>query len=262
MLKTTVKYIEAINLAVPLDDRDAWPNKRIEDVGKLVDHLTSVEWFNIIKELLHPRRIRKRILTVEDWPRQITDIINDHIMKVFSSDNWGSAHSKHKKQGVIVDRLKETLPLLYTEITNIKPPLNKRNPHAPISTRTVQPTQVGFVDIVYSPEDEQVGLKKALAQTMSVSIEQPEEKIYIQVLRDFKDLQVEKEGTGVYLTINDKRIGMYTSITDLRNRFREYRELELGMLINPNKSLMVTEPVKTSLVFIAIAAAYLDHLHN
>lgn len=249
IFEATAKYIEVSNKVIPPDDRDAWPNKGVWSPGFLMDQLVSIERYNTIKGL--PTRRNK--ISPARWWSEVTKSVNDHILDVFSSDNWGASYTKTKKQGVIVDRATQdrTIALLYSDMTNIKPPLNKRSSHAPVTTRMIQATQVRFIDVVYTPEDDQVGLKKALAKMAVMSIEQLEAPLYEQILVEFKELeqnvapgeqkitqssqalkqtQAEQKITQpqqpIHIALNGKRLpGQYSSINAIRSKFIEiYRQ--------------------------------------
>lgn len=182
----TAIYIEVIAGLRPPDDRDMWINKHVDIHARLIEHLVATAWSsaeNIVKTG-----------DVNELGAKITDFVWKTFYNSFRGNTWGVPSEYNLKQGVVYDLLSETIPIVYSEVTQIRPPISTRKTQVNKQIRSVQRDQAGFIDPLYTPENEQVGLIKSFGLVTVTTLEQDERSVRGFILAELGRMRETKSG--------------------------------------------------------------------
>jgi DNA-directed RNA polymerase II subunit RPB2 len=188
------------------DDRDDWGNKRIETSGRSLEYLFN----QVVKYIFETIQ-----LGIQDLIKKGETVNLSYVKKMFSlkkkdvtetfydsfnTNNWGLKAPQHGKQEGMTDIYKrESLPGTYYQLTKINVNVNRQDKRP--SLRIVQYSQVGFVDIVDTPEGDMCGLLKYKAITAFISIDRDENLIIFYLSKFMRD-----DGTNPCI-LNGKMFG-------------------------------------------------------
>lgn len=220
LAEMTARYSECLSGLIPWDDRDAWYEKRVDTPGRLIDHLVSSSWNGYARKF-REGEYHKKTVALKFWPSELRKSVGKDITDSFSGNNWGSSVQMNRRENIILDQLLETPVVMYTQLLYVRPPLSARRGQREARLRAIQPSQLGFIDIVFTPEDEQVGLIKALALLVMISHEQEEMPVLSSIrkaltLRD-ASTSIDAESVRVYL--NGKYLGWHANGKVCREEF-------------------------------------------
>jgi DNA-directed RNA polymerase II subunit RPB2 len=169
----TARYVEYHLKQRALDDRDSWSNKRVVSAGPAIEHLFNQIWGYIVVESLIKGYLKE--ITINETNFNLMNAINripgsfvkDNFERSFSPNTWGVQQSIMKEN--MTDFLKnETLLAKYSQILKISPETSDKGKQT--SIREVNPTQLGYICPVETPEGKQCGIVKALAVGCYISI--------------------------------------------------------------------------------------------
>ena len=154
------------------DKRDSWSNKRIVSAGPAMEHLFNQIWTYLMVEIL----IKKYLFSITvngvfNISSAVTylqgNFMKDTFISSFNPNTWGIRQSILKEN--MTDFLKdETLVAKYSQLLRISPDTSDKGKQP--SAREVNPTQIGYVCVIETPEGKQCGIVKNMAVGCYVSI--------------------------------------------------------------------------------------------
>lgn len=170
------RYVETVLGLRPLDDRNDYSNKRLENAGRMMYHLLNSCLKSIIGEA------RKTILgNVQDVTsaykfEKITNVFHTS----FNTSRWGvtDQHSANADTGMtnVAEIITAyNISTKYAYLTSINIPARRKAKQSGV--RMISLTQLGFVDVTYSPEGANCGLVRAKSVTCQITIPIPEEGV-------------------------------------------------------------------------------------
>jgi len=165
-----------------LDDRDDWGNKQATTAGRSLEYLFN----QVVKYIFDNIQLGVRELISKGESINLSYVkkmfglkkkdVTDTFYDSFGVAQWGLKAPQHNKQEGMTDIFKrESVLGSYYQLTKINANVNRQNKQAAL--RIVQPSQVGFVDIVDTPDGDQCGLLKYKAVTAFTSIDRDENLI-------------------------------------------------------------------------------------
>ena len=222
------RYSRYLNNFRAWDDRDSWSNKRIISAGSALEQLFNSIWNVMVEQLLFSEYLSKISVNepsftidqiVKMWP---ANYMKDTFVKSFSPNTWGIQGTVKEN---MTDFLKnETLLAKYSQLLRISPTTSDKGKQT--SIRLVQPTQLGYVCPIETPEGKQCGIVKGMAVGCYVSIQRSEGTI-LQFLQDNEMFSAVK--TRAYhcaLILNGKFLGWCQGKID-QDRLRNARRASL-----------------------------------
>lgn len=153
----------------PLDDRDDWGNKRLEGAGRSMEKLFRGLWSREMTDLQQKLNKQGANAKIEDVIRgfnshTFTKIFSDS----FSGSHWGLRRADQNSVNMVESMKRASLAEGAAYITKINTPTPKEMKKA--SVRMVQPSQLGYVCPVETPEGVSCGLVKHLSISCRLSI--------------------------------------------------------------------------------------------
>lgn len=230
----TAYYIEHLSGYVPILDRDSWSNKRISTAGNVMEMMIIRIWNKMI------RKMSSKMGKLTGQKHQFTEqyLQSNLFNKTEVSDRLEKSFTDHRPESKKeIDNpseilLRDTIVLVYSQLTKISTPINKKD--RKIGIRIYKPSSDGFVCPIDTPEGAQCGLKKHKAvscwytkhmsdlpvlEYILPNIDDSEETRRLKLFNLTKD--VEKSLDTVFL-INGKFIGWFNG-NNLYQLLREFR---------------------------------------
>jgi len=232
LAQMVAKFIETESTALLPDDRDRWVNKHIDLPGKSVAHQVAVAFDTKISSL---------DVNLGKTMTNVTNDVNKMIHSGFKTNNWGVKGAYNITTGVVFDLLHDSIPLVWSEVTQIRPPLNTKKTQVNSKIRSVQEDQEGFLDPLYTPEDDLAGLVKSGCITMETTFQQDFYTVYVYVRtlmaelkgRESKSTELSRRlyvpkgqqlsKTGVRIFVDQYFAGNFNDIDLLYNTLRDAR---------------------------------------
>ena len=165
------QYLDYLAGVIPLDDRDDWANKRVEGPGRKMEQLLRSSWNKVLKDI-EMNKLRKDMdnNSIETAFRghEPHDKINKIFNECFINSKWGLKQSNQKNnatQTLSRDNIMASLSHINTINVNIQ------RTDKDIAKRMVQYSQAGYVSYIKTPESDQCGFVKNIAQTTKLSLD-------------------------------------------------------------------------------------------
>jgi len=223
----TARYIEYLIGVRKLDDRDNWGNKALVTAGNDMEALFGRILTKIcnsaeskIAEYVKSKGININLNSLVNFIH--TNIITTEFESSFRNTYWGISGDTRKENIVEMLKREGSLLSIYSQLTKVKTPTSKQSRQP--SIREIQMSQLGYIDIVESPEGENCGLVKHLAVTCFITYQQ-DDSIILQLINDDIHTTYDDE-TYQCLIVNGKFIGWVDkSIRDKLIRFRRERKI-------------------------------------
>lgn len=223
LAQMVARFIEVIAKVSLPDDRDRWIVKHVDTAGRLIEHNISVALDTKINFL----DINKK-----NPLASVLNDVNNMLHGGFNTNNWGVKGMYSIKTGVVFDLLHETIPLTWSEVVQIRPPIQTKKTQVNSNIRGVQLDQVGFIDPLFSPEDDQAGLVKSPCMSTETTFEQSFPIVYfyakfiLDYVNDIKNKDeiaqigprlyvprdYEKPAAGIKVFVDQYFLGMCTQI--------------------------------------------------
>jgi len=207
------------------NDRDSWTNKKVESPGRMLEHLFTILWNEIVNGAQFGLARQARINLDTVIKLIDSQALSESLTRAFEANSWGTPGSSFKEN--VTDNLKRESPLaLYSHITLINTPTSRQT-RTP-SIRMVQMSQLGYVDPVETSEGANCGLVKAKAITAQITIDRDETLVRLKIAQYVFDNETETATTAVLL--NGKYIGwadgerLRQAIIDMRRKGQIYRD--------------------------------------
>jgi DNA-directed RNA polymerase II subunit RPB2 len=242
---------------IPLDDRDAYPNKRVVTTGALLTHLVRQLFQKVCKDL---RTKFVHEINNDTWkkagkPLDVLNINNLYkILKVSSIEgkikqalatgnftvqglgtSGSTSLSNATKAGVsqVLNRLSYSATL--SHIRRIQTPVEKSGKL--LAPRKLHGTSWGFVCPVETPEGHSVGIVKTMSIMTTVSQHVPS-FVVTQILKEMKEVtwltDLKTPLVGTPINVNGVTIG-YTKRPD--KIFEELKDAKTSCRIHPHISI-------------------------
>jgi len=206
------------------DKRDSWANKRIVSAGPAMEHLFNQIWtYMIVETLIKKYLVGITVNGVFNISSAVTylqgNFMRDTFINSFNPNTWGIRQSILKEN--MTDFLKdETLVAKYSQLLRISPDTSDKGKQP--SAREVNPTQLGYVCPIETPEGKQCGIVKNMAVGCYVSIGRDESEI-LRFVNQMKMVSTTK--TSIFdsaFILNGKFIGWCKGV-DAEYRMKEAR---------------------------------------
>ncbi len=217
-----------------IDNRDFWGNKILESAGKSIERLFGLIWNSIV--LINTPKNKKELITNIYSLIKETAIIEE-FEKAFRGNSWGLSNGTIKEN--ITDSLKSETPLaIYSQITKVNTPSGRKGKQT--SIRMIQPSQIGFICIIESPEGENLGLVKNLSLLSFISKERSTEDIksYLKEFEKNNIINQKYNESSIPFFINEEFVGYASSLSeekDIMGRNKTLLELEIIKLKRSGK---------------------------
>jgi DNA-directed RNA polymerase II subunit RPB2 len=260
----------------PLDDRDAFDNKRIETPGILIGQLFRQYWKKQLNEI---SKNFKNKYNPEAPPMNVINMIKPNIIEQgiksgMSTGIWGM--NKNKK-GVAQSLQRISWPLVMSNLRRIMAPSLDSSTSKVTSIRRINNIQYQFCCPVETPEGQKIGIVKSLSMMATITSQNLSQKpLIMDLLKDFKKykhpfeinpLQMEEWGklfiNGDWVAVSKDMYELYTFLIDKRKQniidlmtsiYLDYDEKEIrvfydgGRLIRPvlnvkNNRLLLTDEI-------------------
>ena len=150
------KYLEYKIGIRRLDDRDNWSNKRLESAGRSMEQLFGNVWKDLhtkLQENLDKNGTRDLGSFVKEFSSKYQSLITENFESAFRSNNWGVKGSFMTKENITELLSRESILAVYSHVTRINTPTSRKAKNPNI--RLVHTSQVGYVDVVETPEGKQ-----------------------------------------------------------------------------------------------------------
>ena len=234
----TRKLLNVVLGRIPVDDRDTFVNKRIETPGDLIFSLINDKFKIVMKSL--GDSFRKN--STDDYnPIQIIRNFNSKPIEQQVTQSLSLGTFPVNKTGVAMNHFMKTFiePIEYYR--KISSPSSSSNLNKTTAPRHVQPSQIGFVCVVATPEGKSVGLAKAMTLMASITLMR---RTQIQLIKNFfrekliniQDIPVDnmRHYTKVFLN------GEWLGITDLPiELYEELYEMKLTNMIEMTTGIIL-----------------------
>ena len=231
---------------IPIDDRDAYPNKRIVTTGSLLTHLFRQLFQKVCKdirskfvhevnndvwkkgesprplEVLNVNNLYKilKVSTIEGKLKQALATGNFTVQGLGSSG--ASSISNATKVGVsqVLNRLSYSATL--SHLRRIQTPVEKSGKL--LAPRKLHGTSWGYVCPVETPEGHSVGIVKALSMLTAISQHTPS-SVTIGILKEFNHLtwirSVSETYTGTSIVVNGVIVAYTSNPVDTHTKLRQ-----------------------------------------
>lgn len=220
-----------------MDDRDSWSNKRLNTDGGMTLKLFSYAWNTMIAKLKEHVTSTRSLNFESLYNRVDGNIVKTIVLDSYAGAKWTT--SKCSAEPNVVQELKRNSPLdtlAHLSIIDVKTSRNDKQ----TSIRMAQDTQYGFVDIVETPDGESTGIVKHMAITCSVSLEQSESTLRVELQPFISNRYTVSQQSK--LVINGKFLGFVDGPNTLNLVRKLRRERRIG-----DQTEAVLDPVDTTL---------------
>jgi DNA-directed RNA polymerase II subunit RPB2 len=201
---------------LPLDDRDSFINKRIENSCDLITGLYRNNLAKMIRDL--SRKIQKEIRNgrIEEIHTHLqkdarSPNIDSGIKYAFSTGNWGPKNQQNKSGVSQVLQRKSNTDTVSNK-RRIVNPMNKQSKQ--YEPRKLHSTSWGYIDPSETPEGSNVGIVKNLALTAFITLESDHTPVERALkafgtipLRELKPFQIHNKAR---IFLNGRWIGIHT----------------------------------------------------
>ena len=168
----TVMMIEVLAGLREYDDRDNWSKKRLKTPATMMQQLFQSSYAHAIQQTqtaIHEKNWDNPEDVLHNFARTVID--NDFIHSF--TGTWGPRGSYYAKRGKavteVLKRVNNVSP--YSSLIKVAPPTRDQ---AKKIVRQIQSSQIGFVDLLESPEGKKIGLIKHLSTLCFVSFAREE----------------------------------------------------------------------------------------
>lgn len=230
------KYSEFLNNLRETNARDSWGNKRVVSAGPAMDHLFNQVWSmmmvnNLISYLstvtVNQQQTFNLLGAVQQLP---SNLIKTTFIDSFTPNQWGISGSIMKEN--MTDILKnENLLAKYSQLLRVSPDTSDKGRQE--QAREVNPSQLGYICPIETPEGKQCGIVKALSIGCYISIPR-DENVILRFASQNKLLKIEQNMSyDSAFVLNGKFIGWCQGRTCeafLKNA-RQTRKIERDVLI-------------------------------
>jgi DNA-directed RNA polymerase II subunit RPB2 len=171
------KYSEFLNNLRPANARDSWGNKRVVSAGPAMEHLFNQIWTmmmvnNLIAYLSTVTINQQQTFNLMGAVQQLpSNLIKTTFIDSFTPGQWGISGSILKEN--MTDILKnENLLAKYSQLLRISPDTSDKGRQE--QAREVNPTQLGYICPIETPEGKQCGIVKGMSVGCYLSIPRDE----------------------------------------------------------------------------------------
>jgi DNA-directed RNA polymerase II subunit RPB2 len=174
------RYAEFLNNLRPANARDSWGNKRVVSSGPAMEHLFNQVWtmmiVNFLIEYLATVTVNQQqtfnlLGAVQRLP---SNLIKTTFIDSFTPGQWGISGSIMKEN--MTDILKnENLLAKYSQLLRISPDTSDKGRQE--QAREVNPTQLGYICPIETPEGKQCGIVKGMSIGCYISVPRDESTI-------------------------------------------------------------------------------------
>lgn len=178
------KYSEFLNNLRPANARDSWGNKRVVSAGPAMEHLFNQIWTmmmvnNLIAYLSTVTINQQQTFNLMGAVQQLpSNLIKTTFIDSFTPGQWGISGSILKEN--MTDILKnENLLAKYSQLLRISPDTSDKGRQE--KAREVNPTQLGYICPIETPEGKQCGIVKGMAVGCYLSIPRDEGILLIYI---------------------------------------------------------------------------------
>jgi DNA-directed RNA polymerase II subunit RPB2 len=212
------------------DDRDNYDNKRVESPGILISQLFRQNWRKLLNEI---GKIFKKKNQSDENPiivvNQIkSNTIEQGIQKAMATGIWGMNKTK---KGVAQSLLRTSWLLACSNLRKVVAPSLDASTTKVISIRHVNNLSYGFICPVQSPEGANIGIKKNLAMTATITNQNVSQRdIIINIFEklgninhpyDINPLEMNEWGK---IFLNGEWYGVSKDIMEVYNKLTKYKQ--------------------------------------
>lgn len=205
------RYAEYLNNMRPADSRDSWGNKRIVSAGPAMEHLFNQSWtLVIVGELIQYLSTvtvnQQESFNLKSALSRMSNVISQTFIGSFTPNQWGVKGSIMKEN--MTDILKnENILAKYSQLLRISPATSDKGRQE--SIREVNPTQLGYICPIETPEGKQCGIVKGMSIGCYLSIQRDEASVLRYILKILDKAIAMKVGTdyNTAFILNGKFIG-------------------------------------------------------
>jgi DNA-directed RNA polymerase II subunit RPB2 len=228
------RYSEFLNNMKPADARDSWGNKRVVSAGPAMEHLFNQVWTlmmveNLIKYLSTITINQQQTFSLTNL-RLPANLIEDTFIDSFTPGQWGISGSIMKEN--MTDILKnENLLAKYSQLLRISPDTSDKGRQE--QAREVNPTQVGYICPIETPEGKQCGIVKGMAIGCYISVSR-DESLLLRFVAQRKLIRVDLSTVfDNAFILNGKFIGWCEgkACTDLLHKARQTRKIDRDVMV-------------------------------
>lgn len=203
------KYSEFLNNLRPPNARDSWGNKRVVSAGPAMEHLFNQIWtmmmVNYLIEYLATVTINQQqtfnlLGAVQRLP---SNLIKTTFIDSFTPGQWGISGSIMKEN--MTDILKnENLLAKYSQLLRVSPDTSDKGRQE--QAREVNPTQLGYICPIETPEGKQCGIVKGMSIGCYISVPR-DEAILLRFIAQNKLVDDQNPAYDAAFVLNGKFIG-------------------------------------------------------
>ena len=212
------------------DDRDNYDNKRVESPGILIGQLFRQNWRKLLNEI--GKNFKKKNQSDENPIKVINQIkpntIEQGIQKAMATGIWGMNKTK---KGVAQSLLRTSWLLACSNLRKVVAPSLDASTTKVISIRHVNNLSYGFICPVQSPEGANIGIKKNLAMTATITNQNSAQRnILINIFDklgninhpyDINPLEINEWGK---IFLNGEWYGVTKDIINIYNKLIDFKE--------------------------------------
>ena len=205
------------------DDRDHYGKKRVETAGNLINNLFKSIWKRIIREVSN-NLIKKRS---SDLSRIFYGKITGYIKPPFATGNWIANKTTNKASKVGISQLLNRHNFVST-LSNLRRVITPSDKNSKITKpRDLHNSQWYYICPNETPEGQQAGLIRNLAELSTISLGSSEEQIldWLEMLSEYvtllEDCDTPPPGKKIFL--NGSWVGITSNEQKLLNKLRSLR---------------------------------------
>jgi len=198
------------------DDKDHYSNKRLRLAGDLAQELFRVSFNKIARDIkyqLEKQNARHRQVNIRTAVR--SNNLTESICYALATGNWTGGR---KGVSQVLDRTNYLSSIAHRR--RVSSLLSRSHPH--FEARDLHATQFGRICPNETPEGQNCGLVKNLANAARISTE-VDESIIEKYLYDFGVKEESSRPSDVYVTLNGRLIGRHNKPKLLVQRLRKLR---------------------------------------
>lgn len=174
------RYLEHLAGFRPLDNRDAWSNKREVGAGCMMEQLFRTNWYKILTEA----SFKDRILSQGGYEPENRLQVTENFRTSFTTPNWG-VRGRQMKNNVAQTMGRTSVLETYSHLSTVDVSVSRNN--VANSIRQIQQTQWNVICPISTPEGDNCGVVKTNSLTVRLSLERRDTEL-INVLLGYEPI--------------------------------------------------------------------------
>lgn len=207
----------------PPDDLDSWSLKKLKTPAKTIEQFLFSKWNLSMKDLTQKiESVANPSLELFAKTISVSSIGRD-FEKAFKGNNWATYGRNREKSGT-VSQIMIRESLLKTHSTLNKVSVARKETNTKRKLRIVQPTQLGYIDPVETPEGTDVGLTKHKTVTCFVSQYRDPVLVQTHLTDQISEQKTPERASLVFLNGNllgwSSGLELYQRLVDLKRSYQ------------------------------------------